>query len=793
MSFVGAGFLAGLLGIALPLAIHLFAKRKRVPMPWGAMRFLSEAKPTWRRRTLRLQDWLVLLLRIAAVALLALAFARPLWERPAPPADGQQWLIVVDRSPSTELGSDGDRIAGQIQQQLADTLAALPETTRLDIFVNGSDHGTGLVRLPPSDGQPFNSARNQKSWLDSLQSLRPGAGTTDWSDAIRSALSFPPIPVDGDESFDTNSRSFANRSVVVIADAAAEAWPFPAPEASDTALAHWERTTENSQGESISVALLPVGSAHADRKSPNLCIDHIAIDPPRATAGETVTLRATITNRGTEPAVPATARWSDSTDSASVSEAEIPDLAPGAAHELVLQREFATAGPAAVDLEIGTSDALSADNQATAIVEIIDRLKIVTVTDEDPARIADNDIRFSHWAFATAAAASGSVFELVPLTINDFANTDLDEIAAVVWSANDRDPAAVKHAAEKLYRFVSHGGGLWLRPPPDINAEAFNEVFFPHDYGLSPAALAVPPLVASPEGQTIGLRSPEAATDRSSDRSAFSTTDGLTRHALSSLAELQATRHLALRQPLPPTTSMLAELEGGKAFIVARQLGRGQVLLTTLDSHPKSANLAACSGYLPMVREMLWQLAGGGLPTRNLAPGDHGPWPQLGPEDAVRLPSGEWISPLPPEASDRRDTPFVAPGLYLADVHKEETEEKRQAANATDSPYAVGRIAEESNLAVVPDSYFETLATLKNISVVEAGKFSAHLAAITQPAPDPIDPLTLNDNETPVPSNATQETEIGAWLLVALLGFLLLELISAQHLLSRRRRASGRS
>ena len=78
MSFLGAGFLAGLLGILAPLAIHLFSKRKRVHMPWGAMRFLTEAKPKWRKRTLRLQDWLILLLRIAAVALLALAFARPL-------------------------------------------------------------------------------------------------------------------------------------------------------------------------------------------------------------------------------------------------------------------------------------------------------------------------------------------------------------------------------------------------------------------------------------------------------------------------------------------------------------------------------------------------------------------------------------------------------------------------------------------------------------------------------------------------------------------------------------------
>ena len=787
MSFIGAGFLAGLFGIALPLAIHLFAKRRRVPMPWGAMRFLDEAKPTWRRRTLRLQDWLVLLLRIAAVALLALAFARPLWERPGPAADGQQWLIIVDRSPSTELGSDGKRIADQIHQQFSDTLATLPESTQLDVFVNGSDHSMGLLRLPPADGQPFNSQRNQENWLTSLKSLRPGAGTIEWSEALRTALSFPPIPATGEQDSRGTATRFEQRNVLILADAAEEGWPFAAADDSETAFTHWNRTIENPE-QNLSVAFLPVGRNHDNRQAANLCIDRIDIDPPRATPGETVTLRATVTNRGTALALPAVTQWSDSTDSASVREAEIPDLAPGAAHELVLQREFNAAGPAVVKLEITGGDALSADNQSTVIVDVIDRLKVITVTDENTARIADNDVRFSHWAFATAAAASGSVFELVPLTINDFASTSLDGIAAVVWSANDRDPKAVGHSAEKLYRFVSRGGGLWLRPPADANAEAFNQVFFPHDYGLSPAALASPSLTTPSEGQAIGLRPPESD-DRSSDQFPGTDSNGLTRHALSSLSELQAKRYLALRQPLPPTTTVLAQLEGGKAFILRRRLGSGQVLMTTLDSHPRSSNLAACSGYLPMVREMLWQLAGGSLPSRNLSPGAPGPWPELSSEDAVRRPNGEWISPLPADDGGQRETPFVTPGLYLVDRPNSRQENGKE----TESPYVVGRLPEESNLTAVPAAYFESLTTLDNLFLVEPGKFSDHLTAITQRAGEPADPLTLNETETPAPNNAVQQTEIGACLFVALLGFLVLELISAQHLLSRRRRASGRS
>ena len=73
--FLNAVMLAGLAGVALPILAHLLTKRRYDIVHWGAMRFLQLGQRT--RRKIRLQDFLLLLLRMALIALLAIALARP--------------------------------------------------------------------------------------------------------------------------------------------------------------------------------------------------------------------------------------------------------------------------------------------------------------------------------------------------------------------------------------------------------------------------------------------------------------------------------------------------------------------------------------------------------------------------------------------------------------------------------------------------------------------------------------------------------------------------------------------
>jgi len=65
----------GLAAAAVPIVIHLLNRRRVRRVPWAAMEWLLAAVKRHQRR-LRIENWLVLLLRVAALALLGLGLAR---------------------------------------------------------------------------------------------------------------------------------------------------------------------------------------------------------------------------------------------------------------------------------------------------------------------------------------------------------------------------------------------------------------------------------------------------------------------------------------------------------------------------------------------------------------------------------------------------------------------------------------------------------------------------------------------------------------------------------------------
>ncbi|MCA9209296.1 MAG: BatA domain-containing protein, partial [Planctomycetales bacterium] len=82
MSVLVPLYLAGLGALSLPVLFHLIRRTPRGHQPFSTLLFLSPSPPRLTRRS-RLDHWLLLLLRAAALALLALAFARPFFRASA--------------------------------------------------------------------------------------------------------------------------------------------------------------------------------------------------------------------------------------------------------------------------------------------------------------------------------------------------------------------------------------------------------------------------------------------------------------------------------------------------------------------------------------------------------------------------------------------------------------------------------------------------------------------------------------------------------------------------------------
>lgn len=97
MGFLSPLFLVGVLAAAIPIALHLFRRQAGPEVPFSAVRFVPHV-PLRRTRRRQIQDVLLLALRVAALVLLAVSFARPYLS--AAPSEGRQRLavIAVDRS-----------------------------------------------------------------------------------------------------------------------------------------------------------------------------------------------------------------------------------------------------------------------------------------------------------------------------------------------------------------------------------------------------------------------------------------------------------------------------------------------------------------------------------------------------------------------------------------------------------------------------------------------------------------------------------------------------------------------
>ena len=130
--------------IALPILIHLINQYRHRTIPWAAMMFLMSAK-RMSKGMARLRHFLILLMRVLAVAALIFVVSRPLsggWLGSIGMSKPDATVILLDRSASMEVQ---DLQTGQSKRS-----AALHKLAEL---LEQGDYGTQLVLIDSTNGQ----------------------------------------------------------------------------------------------------------------------------------------------------------------------------------------------------------------------------------------------------------------------------------------------------------------------------------------------------------------------------------------------------------------------------------------------------------------------------------------------------------------------------------------------------------------------------------------------------------------------------------------------------------------
>ncbi len=122
MDFLRPAFLWGLLGVSLPILIHLIGRRRVRTVPVATLRFLERARArdssTWRIRR-----WLLLAARMAVLGCLALLYAGPGCTAPGAGSGAATWALVLDTSPSMAAKRAGRSALDRAKARLLEVLA----------------------------------------------------------------------------------------------------------------------------------------------------------------------------------------------------------------------------------------------------------------------------------------------------------------------------------------------------------------------------------------------------------------------------------------------------------------------------------------------------------------------------------------------------------------------------------------------------------------------------------------------------------------------------------------------
>jgi hypothetical protein len=169
MHFVQATYLAALAAIAIPVIVHLMFRSQARRVDLGTLRFLRQVLERNARRQ-RILRWLLLALRCAAVAVLAVLFARPYFVQAGPGGDQKLLMVLIDGSATMDLKGERGRLIDQALAEARDLVSQQGPRTRVEVAL--FDHAVrplGNDEAPGSRGAA--SPRNPETRDSALKLL----------------------------------------------------------------------------------------------------------------------------------------------------------------------------------------------------------------------------------------------------------------------------------------------------------------------------------------------------------------------------------------------------------------------------------------------------------------------------------------------------------------------------------------------------------------------------------------------------------------------------------------------
>lgn len=458
------GFLA-----LLPLLIFLFYRQRYRVMPWAAMAFLARAVERNRRR-LRIQNLLLLLLRILGIAALVAAVSRPELDEAsvlASSGTSSSVLFVFDASYSM-AARYGTQTAFDVAKDLSIHMVAqeLAAGDRVGVVVGGKPK-----RVLYASPLRIDSSSRERIGQD-LKDLRVQRVSDDVEALLAAALAYLPRFNDADSAGPVR--------VVLLTDLQRSGLLQDGQGGQDG--------QEDSRLEKLVDAIGAYGHVQVvdcggGGQRPNVGIVDLSLDDALVGADVPVVASVRVRSWAEDPMVGVTCSlFVDGV----LHQPKTLTLEPG--EERVLTFTVTVTGPGAhvLRVELG-ADRLDVDNVRYFAILAREAVEVLLVDGERGERFGEGETDFLALALAPMREQGVAGAGLVQVRVIDEAQLErevLDDVQVIVL-ANVAAPS--EGAVAKLAPWVERGGGLVLGLGHLVDAKSWNERLLPA--GLLPGKL----------------------------------------------------------------------------------------------------------------------------------------------------------------------------------------------------------------------------------------------------------------------------------------------------------------
>ena len=425
MTFLNPAFLFGLLGMAVPLVIHLLSRRTARRVEFSSLEFLRNLERKSLRRV-RVRQLLLLIARMLLIAAVSLAMARPALTGKAT-GDGRartSAVLILDGTFSMSAEADGTPLFETAKERALEVLGTLHDGDEVVLLVPGAS-GQGSPEFVHDLGFVH----------DAIVGASPGAAGADMAVVLRDA-------------FHTLAGArHPNREVHVISDFQRTAF---------------ENVETGTAPEGVGVFLHPVGKDTA----PNAWIESVDFGGQILEKGAPLEFRAVVASDATHPRSEVDVEIEF--DGRVVDRRRV-DLAPGARVALSLRETFAEDGLHLGAVAVRGATGPTEDDRRNFVLRTHAALPVLVVSGDERAG------RYLEAALAPPGVGAGS-FAVSTGDVAALETVSRAQEAVVIVTDVDRLPV---RALEGLKAFLSEGGGVLVIPGPHLDAAAWSRDFLP--------------------------------------------------------------------------------------------------------------------------------------------------------------------------------------------------------------------------------------------------------------------------------------------------------------------------